>query len=254
MLQPMFQVKLVTGERQVRRQVLKTVSPANVQPPVDRRSQVDRARRRAIVHEPSDPRHRRPRARHRRRDDRRRCLARGRRGRVPRDHRPERRRQDVAVQPALRARTGRPPGAIELDGRDITDARRRTGARGRARPDVPGLERLPAADGARERAARRGGARSAGTLRLWRRAAGVAAGARAGALRARARRPRRARGVAGGRALARRQAQARARDAARRRPARDPARRADGRRLGRGRAGARRADPLGARRRRARRC
>ena len=51
----------------------------------------------------SDPRTEQPRARHRRRDHRRRCLARGRPRRVPRRDRAERRRQDVAVQPALRA-------------------------------------------------------------------------------------------------------------------------------------------------------
>ena len=106
-----------------------------------------------------DPRNKEPRARHRRRNHRRRCRARRPRGRAARRDRAERRREDDAVQPPLRA-----PAADVRHGR----ARRRRHHRAAAVPpdaggpraDVPGLERLPAALRARERPPRRrGGAR-----------------------------------------------------------------------------------------------
>ena len=56
-----------------------------------------------------------PRARHRRRDHRRRCRPGGRCGRVPRDHRAEQGRQDLALQPAV--------GPLPADARDDRDRR-----------------------------------------------------------------------------------------------------------------------------------
>ena len=194
-----------------------------------------------------------PRARHRRRDDRRRCLPRGRPGRVPRRHRAERRRQDVALQPAL----GPPAadGGARRARRATTSPTSRRSARTRA-----GLGRtfqvsnvfplLPVRENVRLAAE----APLGGTLRLWRRAARVREAVERAdwALERVGLAPPRS--GAGGLARARRQAPARARDGARRRPARDPARRADGRRLGRERPRARRADPLRPRRGEARRC
>ena len=100
-----------------------------------------------------------------------------------------------------RASTGRRPGRSRSTGGDITRRAAVPAARRGPRPDVPDLERLPAADRARERAARRGGA-ARRTLRIWRRAARRPQGGRAGALGARPGRPRRARAVAPAGALA----------------------------------------------------
>ena len=158
---------------------------------------------------------REPRARHRRRAHRRRCLARGPRGRVRRHHRPERGRQDDALQPAL--------------GPHAADGRRRGAARPRRDSRLPPYRRTRAGLGRTfqvssvfpllsvfENVRLAAEAELGGTLRIWRRALSV----REAVERARwalervglaarasvARRP----------ALARRQAQARARDAARR--------------------------------------
>ena len=115
--------------------------------------------------------------------------ARGCRGRAARDHRPERRRQDLAVQPALRASTGRRRARSSSAGATSRSQPTYPPHAGGARPDVPGVERLPAADRARERAAR-------GRVGARRHAPPVAArgerqaGARAGARGARARRAR----------------------------------------------------------------
>ena len=137
MLQPMFQVQLVptNGGHFARQGARRPSRPATSSLPSRRSSRSERDR----GHEPSDPRHAQPRARHRRRDDRRRCQPRGCRGRAARDHRAERRREDVALQPALRLY--RPTaGSIELAGRDITQqpavpphAARASAARSRCR-------------------------------------------------------------------------------------------------------------------------
>ena len=139
-------------------------------------------------------------------------------GRVRRRHRPERRRQDVALQPAL----GAPPA----------DARAGSGSTGRTSPTRPPYRRTRLGLGrtfqvsnvfpllpVRENVRLAAQARLGGTLRLWRRANAVAEAVEKARLGARAGRARRAVGVGGGIALARRQAAARARDGARRRPA-----------------------------------
>ena len=200
-----------------------------------------------------DPRHAGPRARHRRRAHRRRCLARGPRGRVRRHHRPERRRQDDALQPAL--------GAAAADGRARSSSRPRRHRRAavpaharRARPDVPGLERLPAAVACtrtcasprRPRSAARCGS-GGGRPRCARRRAGATGRSSASASRARLLWPAGLLSHGDKRKLE--LAMLLAGD-----PDGDPARRADGGRLGRGRRRARRADPAPCTARRARRC
>ena len=102
------------------------------------------------------PRNPRSRARHRRRTHRRRRRARGPRGRVPRDHRPERGRKDVPVQPAdgaVPAHGG--PGGVRGPGHHARAPLPPDTARPRA--DVPALARLPGAQRARERPPGRGG-------------------------------------------------------------------------------------------------
>ena len=125
-------------------------------------------------------------------------------------------------------------GSIELGGRDITSDPPVPPHPGGARPDLPGVERLSAADRGGERAPLGRGAprRHAQPVAPRRR---LPAGDRPGGLGARAGRPRRPRVGSRRDALARRQAQARARDVARRRPSRDPPRRADGGGVRRGR-------------------
>ncbi len=120
-------------------------------------------------------------------------------------------------------------GRVLLDGVDITDDPPFRRARRRDRAHVPGLERLPAAAGARERAPGGRGGDSAARC-------GSGGGRSTSARRSNVRTGRSTRvglaaraPVPGRAAVARRQAQARARDGARGRRAGDPARRADGR-------------------------
>ena len=84
-------------------------------------------------------------------------------------------------------------GRIELDGREITHQPPVPAHARGAGQDVPDLERLPAADGARERSV---GCRVGlgGTLRIWRRAAAFRCGARPCSLGARTGRALAARG------------------------------------------------------------
>ena len=150
--------------------------------------------------------------------------------------------------------TARPPARSSSAGATSRSSRRRAAHARGTRPDVPGVERLPAAQRARERPARGGGGarRHAAPLaarreRERRRSSGRARRSRAsGSSRTR-------RGPAG--ALAhgdkRRLEIAMLLAADKPRPA---ARRADGRALRRARAAARRADPCGSHARSARRC
>ena len=140
MLQPMFQVRLRTVKGKQVPVPVKTFSPGNVQPPVRPFSELTASTLQPRGTHPGDAE---PRARHRRRDHRRRCRPGGPCGRVPGDHRPERSRQDLALQPAV--------GPLPADARDDRDRRPRR------HQDRPTGERRPGWGGrSRSRASFRG--------------------------------------------------------------------------------------------------
>ena len=251
MLQPMFQVQLVKKNgRSSSPNVLGTASPYETAPPIVRDEGLEAEAPMSARERIPDPRNQEPRARHRRRDDRRRCLARGR-ARASSSASSARtapaRRRSSTCSPAC---TGRRAAASSSTASTSPTRAAVPPHAGRSRPDVPGLERLPAALGARERPARGRGGDSAGRCasgggrpRCARRSSAARwALGRVGL--GRHARPRRPALLSHG---DKRKLELAMLLAAR--PARDPARRADGRRVDRGRAGARRADPVGARRR-----
>ena len=135
------------------------------------------------------------------------------------------------------------------------EAGRRTGARGRARPHVPGLERLPAALACTRTCAWRRRPSIGGSLRIWRRASVCPRGDRAGRRGARRGSGSAARMLWPAGLLShgdKRKLELAMLLAAR--AGRDPARRADGGRVRGGRGRARRADPARCTARKARRC